>query len=80
MMSEFASTLTKLSIYPAGIEGFSNVNRTHIEAALPVLKRNGVPYLIHAEIVDEDTEPQVRLVSVTKDMTDCLRLYIHSFN
>jgi len=25
---------------------------------LPVLKRNGAPYLVHAEIVD-DTEPQV---------------------
>ncbi|KAL0052815.1 hypothetical protein WJX82_008241 [Trebouxia sp. C0006] len=43
---------------PAGIDGFSNVNRTHIEAALPVLKRNGVPYLVHAEIVGDDTEPQ----------------------
>ncbi len=43
-----------------GIDGFSNVNRTHIEAALPVLTRNGAPYLVHAEIVgDDDTEPQV---------------------
>lgn len=42
---------------PAGIEGFSNVNRSHIEAALPVLKQNGVPYLIHAEIV-ADAEAQ----------------------
>ncbi|KAA6420022.1 MAG: allantoinase [Trebouxia sp. A1-2] len=42
----------------AGIDGFSNVNRTHIEAALPVLKRNGAPYLVHAEIVDDDTQPQ----------------------
>ncbi len=46
-----------------GIDGFSNVNRTHIEAALPVLKRNGVPYLVHAEIVGDDTEPQVTSAS-----------------
>ena len=30
---------------------------THIEAALPVLKRNGVPFLVHAEVVD-DREPK----------------------
>ena len=48
-----------------GIDGFSNVNRTHIEAALPVLKRNGVPYLVHAEIVGDDTEPQVTSASST---------------
>ena len=42
-----------------GIEGFTNVAHTHIEAALPVLKRNGVPMLVHAEVVD-DREPQVR--------------------
>ena len=35
------------------------MNRTHIEAALPVLKRNGVPYLVHAEIVDDDVQLQV---------------------
>lgn len=34
------------------------MNRSHIEAALPVLKQNGVPYLIHAEIV-ADAEAQV---------------------
>ncbi|KAL3162052.1 hypothetical protein ABBQ38_009118 [Trebouxia sp. C0009 RCD-2024] len=38
---------------PAGISGFSNVNRTDIEAALPVLKRNGVPYLVHAELPED---------------------------
>ena len=37
----------------AGIEGFTNVAHTHIEAALPVLKRNGVPLLVHAEVVDD---------------------------
>ena len=37
----------------AGISGFSNVNQTDIEAALPILKRNGVPYLIHAEIPED---------------------------
>ena len=42
----------------SGISGFSNVNRTDIEAALPVLKLNGVPYLIHAEL-PEDIEAQV---------------------
>ena len=44
----------------AGISGFSNVNRTDIEAALPIMKRNGVPYLIHAEL-PEDIETQVSL-------------------
>jgi len=37
----------------------SAMSTGHIEAALPVLKRNGAPYLVHAEIVDDDTEPQV---------------------
>ena len=37
----------------AGISGFSNVNRTDIEAALPILKRNDAPYLIHAEIPED---------------------------
>lgn len=48
-----------MRLYCAGIEGFTNVAHTHIEAALPVLKRNGVPMLVHAEVVDE-REPQVR--------------------
>lgn len=42
-----------------GIEGFTNVAHTHIEAALPILKRNGVPLLVHAEVVD-DREPKAR--------------------
>lgn len=46
-------------LHIAGIEGFTNVAHTHIEAALPVLKRNGVPLLVHAEVVD-DREPQAR--------------------
>ena len=59
--SNGSRSLKLLPIYPSapGIDGFSNVNRTHIEAALPVLKRNGVPYLVHAEIVDDDIQPQV---------------------
>lgn len=45
---------------------------THIEAALPVLKRNGVPLLVHAEVVD-DREPKAssKKLVVVCQYTEC---------
>ena len=40
---------------PSGINDFPNVSRIHIEAALPLLKRKGVPLYVHAETVTPTT-------------------------
>ncbi|KAK9811373.1 hypothetical protein WJX72_002753 [[Myrmecia] bisecta] len=38
---------------PSGINDFENVARPDIEGALPFVKEQGVPYYLHAEIVDD---------------------------
>ena len=45
-------------VVAAGMSDFPNVSISHIQAALPVLQRMGVPLYIHAELVD-DRQPQV---------------------
>jgi allantoinase len=41
----------------SGIDDFVQVNEEHIRRAIPILAKHGVPYLIHAELDREDSEP-----------------------
>ena len=44
----------KSFLSPSGMHCFPNVSLDDVAAALPVVKALGVPYLIHAELVDAD--------------------------
>ncbi len=44
----------KAFMSPSGIDDFDNVSAADVAAALPTIKRLGVPLLIHAELVDAD--------------------------
>lgn len=39
---------------PSGIPDFGNANETHMAAALPLLKKRGLPLLVHAELPPPD--------------------------
>lgn len=54
---------------PSGINDFEHVTGPDIAAALPVLKRAGVPLMLHAEVVSEVPEPTV---SVSDDVNSSL--------
>lgn len=41
----------------SGLDEFPQVNATHISQAIPILAKYDVPYLIHAELDDDDSEP-----------------------
>lgn len=41
---------------PSGMEDFGNVSPADIRAALPTLRALGLPYMIHAELVDEEAD------------------------
>ncbi|MEH6570180.1 MAG: allantoinase AllB [Halioglobus sp.] len=41
----------------SGIDDFQRVDESHIAQAIPILAKHDVPYLIHAELDTEDTEP-----------------------
>eukprot|EP00967_Tisochrysis_lutea_P068221 scaffold89263_cov18-Tisochrysis_lutea.AAC.3 len=45
---------------PSGINDFPNVDAKAIAAALPFLKKAGVPFFVHAELVSDIPKPQVR--------------------
>jgi len=38
---------------PSGIDDFPNVGARDIAAALPFLKKHGVPFYVHAEFVSD---------------------------
>jgi allantoinase len=52
MLSEGGALGFKSFMCPSGIRDFDHVSVGHVRAALPVLKRLGVPYLVHAELVE----------------------------
>jgi len=41
----------------SGIDDFQRVDESHIRQAIPILAKHDVPYLIHAELDREDSEP-----------------------
>ncbi|MEH6582961.1 MAG: allantoinase AllB [Halioglobus sp.] len=41
----------------SGIDDFQRVDESHIRRAIPILAKHDVPYLIHAELDKEDSEP-----------------------
>ena len=41
----------------SGIDDFPQVDETHMRAAIPLLARYGVPYLVHAELDRDNTPP-----------------------
>ncbi|KAL6782503.1 DAL1 [Auxenochlorella protothecoides x Auxenochlorella symbiontica] len=47
----------KSFLSPSGMAAFPNVSLADVAAAIPVLKRLGAPYLLHAELVDGDVPP-----------------------
>ena len=57
----------KAFLPPPGTEEFSNVNRTPIEAAVPLLRARGLPLLVHAEL--EGPVPPQRSGSPTRYKT-----------
>lgn len=46
----------------SGINDFPNVAREDIAAALPFLKRRGLPFFVHAEVVSPVDVPEVRRI------------------
>jgi allantoinase len=50
----------KAFMCPSGINDFEHVTPADIAAALPFIKRAGVPLLLHAEIVSQVPSPEVR--------------------
>ena len=51
----------KSFVSPSGINDFPNVTREDVEAAVPFLMQQGVPYLVHSELVTPVEEQEVRL-------------------
>ncbi len=41
----------------SGIDDFQRVDESHIRRAIPILAKHNIPYLIHAELDKEDSEP-----------------------
>jgi allantoinase len=41
----------------SGIDDFQRVDESHIRRAIPILARHAVPYLIHAELDKDESEP-----------------------
>ncbi|MFK8048962.1 MAG: allantoinase AllB [Halioglobus sp.] len=41
----------------SGIDDFQRVDESHIRRAIPILAKHDIPYLIHAELDKEETEP-----------------------
>lgn len=58
----------------AGINDFPNVGEEDIRKALPFLKKAGVPYYVHAELLQNDSSP----VSLLASMCRCSRSLILS--
>jgi len=50
----------KAFLSPSGIDDFGNVSIAHVTGALPTLMALGVPLYVHAELVTEPPEPEVR--------------------
>jgi allantoinase len=44
---------------PSGVDDFPKVDLADVAAALPAVKALGVPYLLHAELVDDDVPQAV---------------------
>lgn len=52
---------------PSGINDFANVGAKDIAAALPFLKKAGVPFFVHAEVVspvEAEVSPKVNLATI----------------
>jgi allantoinase len=51
----------KCFLVPPGIEGFTMVNRSQLEAAIPVVAKTGLPLLVHAELPESVEEALSKL-------------------
>lgn len=51
----------KAFMAPSGIEDFPHTSVEDVAAALPVLRSLGIPLLVHAEVVDDDTAPDSKV-------------------
>jgi len=73
---------------PSGINDFPNVDAEAISAALPFLKKAGVPFFVHAELVSDIPQSQVgssaRLTHSVRETfcrccRTCLKIRVVSF-
>ncbi len=56
---------------PSGINDFGHVTAADIAAALPFLKRAGVPFFVHAELVSDLPPPKVGLGACAAAVASC---------